>query len=101
MALIRVPPAPHKLTAYKKGHHMKTSRHTGTFDAIGTDGETYTLYEFTDFIDVVNFGAPRSSIPGLKELKTSDGLHVNRIEKGQYKIVQSGILLRSESPDAP
>ena len=25
--------------------------HTGTFEAVGSDGETYTVLEYTDYID--------------------------------------------------
>lgn len=80
---------------------MKTSRHTGTFEAVGTDGETYTIFEFTEYTETTTHGGGRSEMPGLKELQTSDGLSVNYVGKGQYKIVQTGMLLRSDSPDAP
>ncbi len=40
-------------------------------------------------------------IEGLKELRTSDGYSVNRLGKGEYKIVQSGEILCSSSPEAP
>lgn len=40
-------------------------------------------------------------VEGLKELRTPDGLHVNRLGRGEYQIVQTGVSLRSNSPDAP
>lgn len=43
----------------------------------------------------------KSSIPSLKTLKTSSGACVNRIGKGQYRIVDSGVILTAADPDAP
>lgn len=79
----------------------KTTRRTAIIEALGTDGEEYTIYEYTEFIENVTHSEGRSEMAGLKELRTSDGYSVNYVSKGQYKIVQTGMLLRSDSPDAP
>jgi len=79
----------------------RTTRRTATIKALGTDGEEYTIYEYTEFIETITHGEGRSEMAGMKELKTSDGRSVNYVGKGQYKVVQTGVLLRSDSPDAP
>lgn len=76
-------------------------KHTGTFEAVGSDSETYTVFVFTNYIDVRTMTDPHAVIEGLKELRTSDGLAVNQVRKGEYKVVQTGVALRSDSPDAP
>ena len=40
-------------------------------------------------------------VEGMEELKTFEGMAVNRLEKGKYQIVQTGIIVQSDSPDAP
>ena len=76
-------------------------KHTGTFEAIGSDSETYTVFVFTNYIDAGTKTDPHAALEGLKELRTFDGLAVNRVNKGEYKVVQTGISLRSDSRDAP
>ena len=39
-------------------------------------------------------------IPGRRCLKTSGGEDVNRLEKGRYQILQSGIEVTSSDPNA-
>ena len=77
------------------------SKHTGSFEAVGSDSETHTVFVFTDYIDVGTRTDPHAVVEGLKELRTSDGFAVNRVSKGEYKIVQTGVSLRSDSSDAP
>ncbi len=74
---------------------------TGTFETVGSNGERYALYEYTEYIPAGTFGDPNAMVEGLKEFRTSEGLHVNRVGKGQYKILQTGLSLHSNSPDAP
>ena len=76
-------------------------KRTGSFRATGSDGRQYTVHIYTDFIDVGSFGDPNAVAEGLKELQTSDGMLVNRLQQGQYEIVQTGVVLRSNSPAAP
>jgi putative component of toxin-antitoxin plasmid stabilization module len=76
-------------------------RQTGRFTASGDDGRQYTVYIYTDVIDAGTFGDPNAVVEGLKELRTSDGMAVNHRQKGEYQVVQTGVVLRSSSPDAP
>jgi hypothetical protein len=76
-------------------------KRTGSFRATGSDGRQYTVYIYTDFIDIGSFQNPNAVVEGLKELRTSDGMPVNRLQQGEYEIVQTGIVLRSSSPAAP
>jgi hypothetical protein len=76
-------------------------KRTGSFSATGTDGRQYTVYIYIDFIDAGSFENPNAVAKGLKELRTSDGMHVNRRQQGEYEIVQTGVVLRSNSPTAP
>jgi predicted transcriptional regulator len=71
------------------------------FMADGSDGKTYTVFVSTDYINAGTTVDPQAVVEGCKELRTSDGLAVNRERKGEYKVVQTGVTLRSDSPDAP
>ncbi len=76
-------------------------RQTGSFDAVDGTGRLWTIFIYTDFLDVSTTGNPHAVREGLKELRTSNGHHVNRIEKGRYEVVGPGITLCSDSPEAP
>jgi hypothetical protein len=76
-------------------------RQTGRFLAIGDDSRRYTVYVYTDFIDAGEFGDPNAVIEGPKELRTSDGLAITQMQNGKYQIEQTGVILRSSSPDVP
>jgi hypothetical protein len=68
-------------------------RQTGIFTAHGDDNRSYTIFEYTDFIDAGSHDTT-AKLQGLKELRTSDGVPVNFIEPGVYKIVATGVTLR-------
>jgi hypothetical protein len=76
-------------------------RKTRRFTADGNDGRQYTIYIYTDLIDAGSFEDPNTVAEGFKELRTSDGMVVNLLQEGVYQIVQTGVVLRSSSPDAP
>lgn len=76
-------------------------RNTGKFTAYGDDGQDYTIYIYTNFIDAGTLSNPRDEMEGLKELRTSDGKAVNWLSKGEYKIVVTDVILRSSDPNAP
>lgn len=67
-------------------------KRTGSFGVTGTDGRQYTVYIYADFIE---------GLECLKELWTSDGMPVHYRKQGEYEIVQTGVVLRSSSPNAP
>ena len=52
------------------------------------------IYEFTEFLDAGNFEEPNAIVEGLKSFHTADGKHVNFITESEYKIVETGIVLR-------
>lgn len=72
----------------------------GSFLAIGDDGKSYTIQIFEERIDVSSNDGP-ASIGGLKRLYTSNGEEVNRIEKGEYEILKTGVMLLSSDSNAP
>jgi hypothetical protein len=74
---------------------------TRQFEVVGTDGQTHTLLMFTEYTDTTTHDRGPSEIPTLSELRTSDGRPVTYLGKGRYKMVQTGMLLHSDSPDAP
>lgn len=76
-------------------------KQTGTFTATGNDGRQYTVHVFTNYISVGNFVDPNAVVEGLRELRTSDGMAVNRRRRGEYQIVETGVMLNSTSVDAP
>ncbi|MEW6651025.1 MAG: hypothetical protein AB1453_12665 [Chloroflexota bacterium] len=73
----------------------------GRFVATDDKGQDYAIEIYVDIIDASTHDDPNSTVEGLKSLQTDDGLHVNRISKGEYLIVQTGLRLHSDSPDAP
>jgi len=76
-------------------------RKTGQFTARDENGRRYTIVIFTDSIKAGTFENPKMETEGMKELKTYEGMAVNRLEKGKYQIVQTGVIIQSDSPDAP
>jgi hypothetical protein len=76
-------------------------RKIGQFIATDENGRRYTILIFTNFIKTGTFENPSMEGEGTKELKTFEGMAVNRLEKGKYQIVQTGIIVQSDSPDAP
>jgi len=67
----------------------KTS--TGSFVATDDLGRKFTVHIY------------KKLISGEHNLRLSDGTHVNRLDKGQYEVVQSNgrLQLRSDHPEAP
>jgi hypothetical protein len=43
---------------------------------------------------------PHAETPGSKTIKTRSGEHVNRLEKGKYQVLTTGVILTSTDPDA-
>jgi hypothetical protein len=76
-------------------------RKTGSFMTVDDDGRRYIIYIYTNFIKAGTFDDPNAVLEGMKEFRTSNGMHVNQIGKGKYKIVQTGVILTSDDVDAP
>ena len=78
------------------------TRETGRFSFRSEDGTEYPIYEITEFEEVSVFGGQTDVVEGLKYLQTSDGQHVEQIDKGRYRIVGvPEIDLVSDDPNAP
>ncbi len=80
---------------------MTMRRKIGQFIATDENGRRYTILIFTNIIKAGTFEEPSMEVEVMKELNTYEGMAVNRIEKGKYQIVQTGIIVQSDSPDAP
>ena len=76
-------------------------RKIGQFFATDENGRRYTILIYTNVIKAGTVENPSMEVEGMEELKTFEGMAVNRLEKGKYQIVQTGIILQSDSPDAP
>ena len=80
------------------------TRQEGSFVATDAGGNEYTVFMYRDMIDTTNMHSrTRTQVPAaLGELKTSDGRHVNRIDKGSYEIVGRPMIpISSDDPNAP
>ena len=76
-------------------------RKIGQFIATDENGRRYTILIYTNVIKAGAVENPSEEVEGMTELKTFEGMAVNRLEKGKYQIVQTGIIIQSGSPDAP
>jgi len=76
-------------------------RKTGQFIATDENGRRYTILIFRNIVKAGTFENPNKEVEGIGELKTFEGMAVNRLEKGKYQIVPTGIIVQSDSPDAP
>jgi hypothetical protein len=84
-----------------EGTKLTKRRMIGQFIATDENGRRYTILIFTNVIKAGTLENPSMEEEGMKELTTFEGMAVNRLEKGKYQIVQTGIIVRSDSPDAP
>jgi hypothetical protein len=103
--VVRVPRFGQQLQAALEGQIRKpwvtrcgTIQHTRTFTATELYGKRYTIHVYKDRKHIAGFGGASAIVDGLNMLKTSDGLSVRRIAKGEYEIVQTGVRLRSTDP---
>ncbi len=71
------------------------------FTAADEDGREYQLQVYQNWISAATRADPAAVIPGMRRIVTEDGLSVNRLAKGEYQIVSTGMVLRSSKPDAP
>ena len=80
----------------------KRRRRTGDFWAIDDDGKRHYIIIYTQYTDTNTLGSSgHDEVPGLLDYVTSNGLRVNRLEKGKYHVIQTGKKLRSDAPEAP
>ncbi len=71
------------------------------FTAVDHDGKKYPLRVYQERLPVGTRATPSAVAPGQKRIVTEDGESVNRVKKGKYKIVATGVILHSCDPDAP
>ena len=73
----------------------------GSFKAYTQDQEAYTIEIWTKFGAIHNRDRSRVA-PGFMVLTTADGRHVERIDQGQYRLVENPeATLSSDDPKAP
>ena len=93
--------APVFATRHREEREMvKRIRHTGSFVAVGENGAKRTIHIFTDIIDARHQKDLHAELEGLKQLRTASGDAVNRLAKGEYEVVVTGEVLRSDDPNA-
>ena len=68
-------------------------RKIGQFIATDENGRRYTNLIFTNIIKAGTFENRNKEVEGIGELKTFEGMAVNRLEKGKYQIVPTGIIV--------
>jgi hypothetical protein len=76
-------------------------RKIGQFIATDENGRRYTILIFTNVVKAGTLENPSMEVEEMEELKTFEGMAVNRLEKGKYQIAQTGIIIQSDSPNAP
>ena len=67
----------------------------GSFPATDDLGGRHAIYIFQEVVHIPD----HPPIEGVRTLRTRDGKHVNRKDKGQYEIVESGLSLHSDARD--
>ncbi len=71
------------------------------FTAFDKDHKEYRLQVYQKDVPVGTRADPSAVAPELKQIVTEDGESVNRVKKGEYEIVATGVILRTSDPDAP
>ncbi len=65
---------------------------TGEFIAIGTDGNSYHVIEYTNFINATTIHDTQEQwIPGMKEYRLPNNDPVNNISSNTFEIVRTGL----------
>jgi hypothetical protein len=77
-----------------------TRRISGTFQARGDDGREHTVLIVTEYLREGTYDDPPGVLEGAKELRTAAGAKVQRLRKGEYQLVDTGDILRSDAPEA-
>jgi hypothetical protein len=69
------------------------------FPARGSDDSQHEVCVYVRDIDTSTL-VGRSSMEGMPHFRTSSGLTLNHHGKGRYEIVETGMLLTSDDPEA-
>jgi len=71
-----------------------------SFIAKDKKGTIFILKEYSSNLDVPSHDEPDARIPGMKEIRMDNGLPVEWIEKGKYRLF-NGLEVFSDDPKAP
>lgn len=71
------------------------------FTAVDDAGTEHRLLVYQKQVPAPTRKDSKAVIPGLKRIVTEYGDTTNRLKKGEYQIVATGVVLRSSDPDAP
>jgi hypothetical protein len=70
----------------------------GSFPTVGNDGKEYTVWVL---VNLVRRTSDAVEMRPLQKFVTSAGQLVSPVRKGEYRILDTGVILRSDDPDAP
>ena len=73
-------------------------KETNRYVASGSDGKSYSVIEYTEFLNTSTLLDSSSWTPGMKSLKLANGDHVNKVSDGKYQIVRTGVTLSFSGP---
>jgi hypothetical protein len=73
---------------------------TRSFIATDPQGRSHTISVYTDYIETRAFQSPTPTLEGNSELRTDEGYAVNVLSKGKYQVVETGVILTSDDPNA-
>jgi hypothetical protein len=76
-------------------------RFVDSFSALDPDGNIVWIDIFEEISAPLTHRGHADPTPGRRVMRTRDGQHVNPYAKGEYQVMPSGVILRSDSPDAP
>ena len=80
---------------------MSELRYIGSFGAVDSGGNSYTIHEYAKAIRGRSTGSTHASA-AARHLQTDDGRHVTRVDQGVYEINGwQPIRVTSDDPDAP
>jgi hypothetical protein len=86
--------------AWKSFAMRKSTTHVSSFNAIDIRGNSYALRVFANIRTTTCPDGSKSTSRGRPSIETQNGLSVERLKKGEYKVAATGLLLCSDDPRA-
>lgn len=80
---------------------MRETKQTGSFLAQDADGLDVKIVVLTEYLVTKSASGEKLRTPRCVHLRTADGCHVYRLERGRYQIVDTGELLNTDDPAEP
>lgn len=71
----------------------------GPWKATDDAGNVYAVEVITEMISLPHFEGT-ATVPGLSRIRTTSGESLERIGKGEYRIISTGTVIRSSDPKA-